>query len=52
MYRMYNKDCDIRLFLTIYPKENVKIKTDLDTISIFLKVVKEIPRYINFFLDS
>lgn len=35
MYRTYHKDCDIKIFLTIYPKESLKIKTDLDNISVF-----------------
>lgn len=49
MYRTYNKDCDIRIFLTIYPNESLKIKTDLDAISIFLKYGRRNPKIDNFF---
>lgn len=44
MYRTYNKD--IKAFLTIYLNESLKIKTDLDSVSIFKKkkMVTEIPR--------
>lgn len=35
MYRTYNKD--IKAFLTIYLNESLKIKTDLDSVSIFKK---------------
>lgn len=35
MYRIYYKDCDIKIFFIIYLKESLKIKIDLDNISVF-----------------